>query len=698
MPSAPATEPCPTDALFVPYRAGVAHPVRSAPAPDGLRDSLFHALAASEAVGVAVCDRAFRYLAWNRFMETLTGLPAERVLGRNALEVYPHLREERLERVLHRVLAGETVYLPDRRYTVPGVRSGWVSAQYWPHRGVDGAVAGVVGIVHDVTERKRAEEENERLAAFPRESPNPVLECAPDGRVVYANPAAARLAAELGMPMERALPGGGHADLVRGALAGGAAVRGVEAAVGGRVLSWSYHPHAPLRLVHVFGEDVTARRAMEERLRHEALHDPLTGLPNRRLFLDRLAATAERGRRRGGGAFSVLFLDLDRFKLVNDSLGHPVGDRLLCAVAERLRGCVGPADTVARLGGDEFALLLDGAGAEAAARTAADVARALAPAVALDGYEVHATASIGIAPGPGDGPEALLRAADAAMYRARAGGPGRWEVFDGAMHARALARLRMETDLRRALERDEVTAHYQPIVSLETGRVVGVEALARWRHPERGWVAPGEFVPPAEETGLILGLGRGVLARACRDLRAWTDAVPGADALGVSVNLSVRQLAQADLVEQVRAAVEAAGVDAARLRLEVTESVLVEHPEAAAATLTRLKGLGVRIWMDDFGTGYSSLAVLHRLPLDGLKVDRSFVAAMATDGRAGRVVASVLALARSLGLEVVAEGIERADQLAGLRALGCDHGQGFLFSPAVPPDSLAPLLTAARVW
>jgi diguanylate cyclase (GGDEF)-like protein/PAS domain S-box-containing protein len=668
------------------------------PAADGLRDSLFGALAGSDGLGVAVCDRDFRYLLWNPFMEALTGLPAASVLGRNALEVYPHLREERLERVLRRVLDGETVSLPDRRFVVPGVRSGWIWVQYWPHRDPNGAVAGVVGLVHDVTERKRAEEETERLAAFPRATPNPVLECDADGRVVYANPAAARLAAELGTRIEHALPGPGHADLVRGALASGATVRGVEVPVEGRVLSWSYHPHRPLELVHCFAEDVTARRAMEARLRHEALHDPLTGLPNRRLLMDRLSATLDRGRRRGGGT-ALLFIDIDRFKLVNDSLGHPLGDRLLTVVAERLRGAVAEADTVARFGGDEFAVLLDGApGAEGARRAAESIQRALAAPVTLDGFELFATASIGIAVSgaQADGPETLLRGADAAMHRAREEGPGRCGLYDRALHARALARLRMETDLRRALDRGEVTAHYQPIVSLATGRVCGVEALARWRHPERGWVRPDEFVPAAEETGLILDLGRRILAEACRCAGGLGAAHPGG--LHVSVNLSVKQLAQADLVEQVRRTLDESGMDPARLRLEVTESVLVENPADAAATLGRLKDLGLRVLMDDFGTGYSSLSALHRLPLDGLKVDRSFVQAMGQDGRAGQVVASVLALARGLGLEVVAEGIERPDQLAGLRLLGCDAGQGFLFSPAADADALRALLAADRRW
>jgi diguanylate cyclase (GGDEF)-like protein/PAS domain S-box-containing protein len=674
----------------------IARAAEAAPDP-AIRDSLYDALTGSDGVGIAMCDRELRYVVWNRFMEELTGLPAAEVLGRNALEMYPHARDERMEEVLPRVLGGEIVSLPDQRYTVPGVRTGWVWVQYRPHRAPDGTVAGIVGIVHDVTERKRAEEENERLAAFPRESPNPVLECDGAGRVVYANPAASRLAAELGVRVERALPGPGHADLVRGALASGAAVRSVEVRVDGRVLSWSYHPHPALGLVHLFGEDVTARRAMEERLRHEALHDPLTGLPNRRMLMERLSAALDRGRRRGGGP-ALLFMDLDRFKLVNDSLGHPVGDQLLTAVAERLRPCAGDADTVARFGGDEFAVLLETGSAEAATRTAAAIQRALAAPVGLGGYEVVTSASIGIAVATAqtDGPEALLRSADAAMYRAKSRGPGGCEVYDRAMHALALARLRTETELRGALVRGEITPHYQPIVSLATGRITGVEALARWRHPERGWVQPGEFVGVAEESGAILELGRRVLLQACRDAGAWAQAL--ACDVGVSVNLSVKQLAQADLVDQVRRALDDTGCDPARLRLEITESVLVENAEGAASTLSRLKELGLRVLMDDFGTGYSSLSALHRLPVDGLKVDRSFVAAMGRDGRAGELVASVIALAHALGLEVVAEGIERPDQLAGLRALGCDAAQGFLFSPAVDAASLQRLLASNQSW
>ncbi|HEX2080576.1 MAG TPA: EAL domain-containing protein [Longimicrobium sp.] len=663
----------------------------------GLRDSLVEALTGSEGIGIAVCDREFRYVLWNRFMEELTGLPAAAVLGRNALELYPRSRDERMEEILPRVLGGETVSLPDQRYTIPGVRSGWVWVQYRPHRAADGSVAGVVGIVHDVTDRKRAEEENERLAAFPRESPNPVLECDAAGRVVYANPAASALAAQLGR-LERALPGAGHADLVRGALASGVAVRAVEVQVDGRILSWSYHPHPPLGLVHLFGEDVTARRAMEERLRHEALHDPLTGLPNRRLLMERLSAALDRGRRRGGGP-ALLFLDLDRSKVINDSLGHPVGDQLLAAVADRLRACAGPGATVARFGGDEFAVLLESASVEAALRSAEAIQRALGAPVGLGGYEVCTAASIGIAVAgtQADGPEALVRSADAAMYRAKARGPGQCELYDRAMHAQALARLRTETELRRALERGEITPHYQPIVSLATGRVCGVEALARWRHPERGWVHPQEFVAVAEESGAIVDLGRRVLAQACREAGAWARVLPSGSA-GVSVNLSVKQLAQADLVDQVRRAIEDAGADPAAVRLEITESVLVENADAAASTLARLKELGVRVLMDDFGTGWSSLSALHRLPVDGLKVDRSFVAAMGHDGRAGELVASVVRLARGLGLEVVAEGVESADQLEALRALGCDAAQGFLFSPAIDAEAVQRLLTSGRSW
>ncbi|HET8630943.1 MAG TPA: EAL domain-containing protein, partial [Thermomicrobiales bacterium] len=453
----------------------------------------------------------------------------------------------------------------------------------------------------------------------------------------------------------------------------------------------------PARLVGAI-QDVTERRALEAQLAHQANHDALTGLPNRALFLDRLAQALRHARRRPGYRFAVLYLDLDRFKTINDSLGHAAGDALLAAMARRLEGCLRAGDTVARLGGDEFAVLLDDLEGGAVATEVAErlIAASQQPFV-LAGHEVYTAASVGVVLGPDAyrQTEEVLRDADTAMYRAKAAGKGRHAVFAPAMHAHALAILQLEHDLRRALAQEEFRLHYQPIVALATGRLRGFEALVRWQHPARGLVSPGAFIPVAEETGLIVPLGWWVLEAACRQARAWQGAYPDAP-LTMSVNLSARQLTQPDLVERVARALAASGLPGARLRLELTESAIMENAVVAAGVLARLRELGVQLAVDDFGTGYSSLAYLKRFPLDTLKVDKAFVDGLGTDPNDTAIVRAIVSLAHTLGLEVTAEGVETAEQIAQLRALGCGLAQGYHFGQPLAAEAAEALLARAQ--
>jgi diguanylate cyclase (GGDEF)-like protein/PAS domain S-box-containing protein len=448
-------------------------------------------------------------------------------------------------------------------------------------------------------------------------------------------------------------------------------------------------------------EDVTERKRAEEALRDVALRDPLTSLPNRVFFLDRLTQAIQASRRHADAQFAVLFLDLDRFKVVNDSLGHHVGDELLIRIARRLVCCLRPTDVVARFGGDEFAVLLEGVrGSEDAVQVAERIQEELSTPVHLDGYELFTSASIGIVMGSPliEQPEYLWRSADMAMYRAKAAGTGRYELFDRAMHAEALARLQLETDLRRAVERDELRLFFQPIVCLRSGRIVGFEALLRWMHPLRGMIPPTEIIPAAEETGMIHAIGEWVLRHACAQLAEWSALGIGDPPLWMSVNLSSKQLSQPSLLDQLEAALRDSGVDPRRLRMEITESAVMEHTAVAAEILRGLKERGVELYMDDFGTGYSSLSYLHRLPLDALKIDRSFVSRMEGGNQHARLVETIINLARNVRLRVVAEGISSREQLGLLREMGCEYGQGFFFSQPLSSGDAQELMHRPPAW
>jgi diguanylate cyclase (GGDEF)-like protein len=447
--------------------------------------------------------------------------------------------------------------------------------------------------------------------------------------------------------------------------------------------------------VVVAHEDITQRKMAEEQLLHDAFHDALTDLPNRALFMDRLRRAILRTRRQENYRFAVLFLDLDGFKVVNDSLGHAIGDQLLIAIGRRLELGMRRGDTLTRLGGDEFAILADDIhDVNDAILLAERVRDDLKAPFSLGGHEVFAAASIGIAIGSRDRerPEDLLRDADTAMYRAKALGKGRHVVFDQAMHTSVVERLRLETDLRRAIERSEFQVHYQPIIALRSGRIAGFEALVRWEHPELGPVPPASFIPVAEETGLILPLGLWVLRAACVQLHEWQSRGPEFSTLMMSVNLSSRQITQPDLVEQIDQILQETGLAPRHLKLEITESVIMEHPPSAVEVLRRLKELGIRLSLDDFGTGYSSLSYLHRFPIDTLKIDRSFVHRLDFEDGDSVIVQTIVALAHNLGMQVIAEGVETEGQMQRLVNMGCQYGQGYYFSRPVDGGSAGSLL------
>ncbi len=470
-------------------------------------------------------------------------------------------------------------------------------------------------------------------------------------------------------------------------------------------IKWASTTKMPLRdaggrIIGTFGisRDITEKKHFEDQLAHQAFYDPLTQLPNRALFHDRLDHLFRRGRRKGAKPFlfSVIYLDLDRFKGVNDSLGHAAGDDLLVQFGRRLETCLRPGDTLARVGGDEFTVLLEDIASEADATTVAErIHRALTPPFNVNGTEIFSSASVGIALSSTGykQPQDMLRDADTAMYRAKANGRSRHEVFDSDMHQRAVSLLQLETDLRRAVERGECRVYYQPIVDLATRRLSAFEALIRWQHPTRGMVMPDLFIPIAEETGLISSIGLWVLREACTQTRKWQRRFPQDPPLRICVNMSTRQLAQIDFVDQVRRTLEETDFDPKDLTLEMTESALMHNLKTGAAAIQKLHEMSVKLDIDDFGTGYSSLAYLQTFPVDTLKIDRSFVARMKRDepGQT-EIVRAIIGLAHNLGMEVTAEGVETAEQIEALQALNCTRAQGYFLSYPLPAEAAEALL------
>jgi len=529
-----------------------------------------------------------------------------------------------------------------------------------------------------------------------------------EDRLRLVNAACARvfglcIAPEPGMPLEAALPAELATSLSRDAarvIAWNEPVKKemtVSICGADKTLLLSLFPMGldeASRLAGGLVTDITDRKQLEGQLAHMAFHDPLTGLPNRTLCLDRIRQAIERSKRRDNYQYAVIFLDLDRFKVINDSLGHHMGDRLLEGVSRRLRDCVRGLDTVARLGGDEFVVLLEETGSNREiVRIVKRMRTAVSDVFVFCDHDIHVTCSMGIVISPAlyDKPEELLRNANIALHRAKSEGRNRFKVFNTRMLEDAIRLMDLENDLRLALRHGEFFLDYQPILALRDRRLTGFEALVRWQRPGKGVIAPMEFIPVAEDTGLIVPLGLWVLTEACQTMAAWQKHFPGAKAMSMSVNLSAKQLAQPTMVEDVERILRATGLDPRSLKLEITESVIMDNPEVSILRLKRLKALGVRLSVDDFGTGYSSLSYLQRFPIDTLKVDRAFVSDIeANENR--KIVGAVVALAHSLGLDVVAEGVELETQSDVLEGFSCEAGQGFLFSRPVCQEEVERML------
>jgi diguanylate cyclase (GGDEF)-like protein/PAS domain S-box-containing protein len=591
----------------------------------------------------------------------------------------------------------------------------WVRFSVRASRDESGRIERYEGALEDVTDRRRAEEalraSEERFRALVQNASDMIAIVDREGTILYESPSHWRiLGIEPGEHLGRSLPDVVHPDdrpLVEESLRQLVQAPGEALSIEYRLLDhhglWrvvestaaNLLEHPAVSGIVLNAHDITDHKRAEARLLHDALHDELTGLPNRVLFMDRLQHALDRLKREPGRLAAVLFLDLDRFKLVNDSLGHLVGDELLVQIADLLSTTLRPTDTIARIGGDEFAILLDGGrDVSDAVRVAERIHERLAAPINLGGHEVFVTASLGIAVCTPDykQPEDVLRDADTAMYRAKSSGRASHVIFNRVMHRHVMARLQLETDLRRAVERDQLRVYYQPFVSVETGAVVGFEALVRWLHPRRGLMPPDEFIPAAEETGLIVPIGRFVLRESCRQIRELQRKHPGAGALKLSVNLSNKQFFQADLLDHIQEALSTSGLAPSCLGLEITEGVIIRQAETAGTRFGLLKGLGVQLYLDDFGKGYSSLNYLHRLPLDILKIDRSFITRLGEESGTDAIVQAIVTLAHQLGMQVVAEGIETPEHLEKVGALGCEYGQGYLFANALSADEAEALL------
>jgi diguanylate cyclase (GGDEF)-like protein/PAS domain S-box-containing protein len=661
-------------------------------------------------------DRQARITYCNDYLLHVTGWRRDEVLGRNWFELFIPPEDSEVKDVFSRLLDE----LPEASHHENEIltRSGERRMIRWNNsvlRSAAGEVIGAASIGEDITEQQRAHADlikaEARYRATFDEAAIGITHTSLDGRLIRVNrkycemlgyseaELAGRAVDLVTHPDDRALIAAQRTRLLYAGETLSVEKRNLRK--DGSVL-WVTVSTALVRdadgapdYLVAMVQDITERKRAEAALQHQAYHDSLTALPNRALFYDRLEQAVSYARRHDSTA-AALVVDLDRFKMVNDSFGHAVGDRLLQEVGQRLFTCVRSGDTVARIGGDEFGVLLaEMARAQDAAIVGEKILDALARPFELEGHEVFLTASAGIAAFPCDGSDGatLIRNADAAMSRAKEHGRDNYQFYTAEMNARAMEKLLLQNDLRHALERQEFLLHYQPKASLPSGRITGFEALLRWQHPRRGLVSPAEFVPLLEDSGLIVPVGGWVVRTACRQIVAWRDA--GLEPLPVAVNLSAKQFFHGDVVAVVEAARAERGVDPRLLDLEITESDVMRNPEEAAAILRKLRSRGVRIGIDDFGTGYSSLSYLKRLPVECLKIDRSFVGGLPEDADDASIARAVITMAHSLGLRVVAEGVENEAQRRFLATHECDEMQGYLLSRPQPALEAARFLRPA---
>ena len=660
--------------------------------------------------GLSMLDRRGVVTLWDDALEHIVGCPRHQAIGYPLFDTVPSLRTTELTRAIHDVLTTGTPRTIARLGVTSAAGARMLNVSVRP------SADGVTLIWQDVTARVRDEQalkrNEERLALAAQGANDGLWEWDLRSQEFYVS---SRWRALLGLPES---PEIGRPEEWINRVHDGDIValrEALEAHVSGKTDYFqlehrirhedgSYRRFLCRALAQRSGDrpriagsltDTTERAREQEQIRNAGFRDPLTGLPNRGVFVEGLGRRLDEFKRRRGDRFAVLYLDLDRFKVVNDSLGHMVGDDLLIAVSRRLESCLRPSDALARLGGDEFAILLNGLSDEQQANVIAfRIQESLSAPFSIGGREVFTSASIGIAPGLSEytNPEEIMRDADTAMYHAKARGKARHELFDADMHARTRDRLGLENDLRHAVSNNDFDVQYQPIVSLATGRCVGFESLVRWTRNGEA-VPPATFIPIAEELGLIEALGTWVMELACRTFADWQRRFPNSGLEWITVNVSSRQLMQQNFMRIVEQAVQRSGLEPSDLRVEVTETALMDSPTVAAEVLRELRDFGVKIYLDDFGTGYSSLSHLHRLPVDALKIDRSFVKSLLVPDRPA-TVESILALARTLNTSVVAEGIENIGEARELERLGCTHAQGFFFSRPLTKDAVESMLIA----